>query len=214
LIPRKTARELQLHWVSRHTFWVHSGVRDSEWADTSSERQLTCATRSQFPPPHYAIFFVTRFAGETESQFLQDAVGSVFLRQRKRKNPGPRLRVLHDLDQMTRHFCGKAATLKFWKSEIRDLDSDAPRRRAKCARADYRVGRKPDIYPRRIGACCFVKVGRLVANISRGVVQQSRPPLSPLHFLPIRTKGRRERFKAESQIRGRESRSRLLAWGN
>ena len=130
------------------------------------------------------------------------------------KNSASRLRVLRDLDQMTRHFCGKAATLKFWKSEIRDLDSDAPRRRAKCARADYRVGRKPDIYPRRIGACCFVKVGRLVANISRGVVQQSRPPLSPLHFLPIRTKGRRERFKAESQIRGRESRSRLLAWGN
>jgi len=27
-------------------------------------------------------------------------------------------------------------------------------------------------HPRRIGACCFVKVGRLVANISRGVVQQ------------------------------------------
>ena len=98
------------------------------------------ASQSQFPPPHYAIFFVTRFAGETESQFLQDAVGSVFLRQRKRKNPGPRLRVLHDLDQMTRHFCGKAATLEFWKSEIRDLDSAAPRRRAKCARADYRVG--------------------------------------------------------------------------
>jgi hypothetical protein len=42
LIPRKTARELQLHRVSRHTFWVHSGVRDSEWADISSERQLTC----------------------------------------------------------------------------------------------------------------------------------------------------------------------------
>jgi hypothetical protein len=59
------------------------------------------ASRSQFPPPHYAIFFVTRFAGETESQFLQDRLESVFLRQRKRKNPGPGLRVPHDLDQMT-----------------------------------------------------------------------------------------------------------------
>jgi len=63
------------------------------------------ASRSQFPPPHYAIFFVTRFTS-----------------------------------QMTRHFCGKTATLKFWKSEIRDLDFAAPWGRAKCARADYRVG--------------------------------------------------------------------------
>jgi hypothetical protein len=44
------------------------------------------------------------------------------------------------INQMTRHFCGKAATLKFWKSEIRDLDFAAPWGRAKCARADYRVG--------------------------------------------------------------------------
>jgi hypothetical protein len=73
----------------------------------SSERQLTCQPEP-IPTANYAIFFVTRFAGETESQFLQDAVGSVFLRERKRKNPGPRLHVLHDLDQMTRHFCGKS----------------------------------------------------------------------------------------------------------
>jgi hypothetical protein len=56
------------------------------------------------------------------------------------KNPGLGLRVLHDLDQMTRHFSGKTAALKFWKSEIRNLDFAAPWGRAKCARADYRVG--------------------------------------------------------------------------
>jgi len=98
------------------------------------------ASRSQFPPPHYAIFFVTRFTSQTESQFLQNAGGSVFSSNVNAKNPGPRLRVFHDLDQMTRHFCGKTATLKFWKSEIRDLDFAAPWGRAKCARADYRVG--------------------------------------------------------------------------
>jgi hypothetical protein len=97
------------------------------------------ASRSQFPPPHYAIFFVTRFAGETESQFLQNAVGSVFLRQRKRKNPGltpcPSRFGSNDAP-----FSGKTAALKFWKSEIRNLDFAAPWGRAKCARADYRVG--------------------------------------------------------------------------
>jgi hypothetical protein len=98
------------------------------------------ASQSQFPPPHYAIFFVTRFTSQTESQFLQNAGGSVFSGNVNAKNPGPRLRVFHDLDQMTRHFCGKTATLKFWKSEIRDLDFAAPWGRAKCARADYRVG--------------------------------------------------------------------------
>src|SRR5437763_8771545 len=85
------------------------------------------------PSPHDELILIARFASETESQFLQDAVGSVFLRQRKRKNPGPGLCVLHNLNQMTRHFSSEPATLKFWKSEICDLDFAVPRRRTKCA---------------------------------------------------------------------------------
>ena len=145
---------------------------------------------------------------------LQDAGGSILLRQRKRKNPGPGLRVLHDLDQMTPHFGGKTTTLKSWKSKIRDLDFSVLRRRTKCARADYRVVSRTR-YPIHGGydlagsySPAVLWQTSLAASLSGPTGSIGSP------FFPISTKDRRESFKAESQIRGRESRSRLLVWEN
>jgi hypothetical protein len=43
-------------------------------------QKTSYTTRRQFPSPGDEPIFVKRFTSETEAQFLQNAVGSVFLR--------------------------------------------------------------------------------------------------------------------------------------
>lgn len=109
-------------------------------AAAGSERH-SCVPSSwaQFPSPDHKFVFVSCFARETETTFLQDAVGTICFRQCKRIYRSLGLGLLYNFNQMTRHFSAKTVSLEFGKSKIRYLDLPVAWRRTERARADTHI---------------------------------------------------------------------------